>query len=205
MGHAGNVFRPTRRSHAGSFLRCQARKRSTACSNRCSTPPRKTPRSRRRLRKPRSAAEKELIKPLFEFHNNGRPVGNGWTSPPNGARWGTDYLSRTATARSNMFDNAPERDPLHLHRFRREGQRLDGANRYSVTFAAACAPPVNGFWSLTVYNKEHLFEPNALNRFSLGHKEQVDEVQRGRLARRCTFRTSSGDRQGIELGADTQG
>jgi hypothetical protein len=54
------------------------------------------------------AAEEEVIKPLFEFRNNGRPVGNGWTSPPNAARWGTDYLSRTATARSNMFDNAPE-------------------------------------------------------------------------------------------------
>ena len=53
-------------------------------------------------------AEDELIKPLFEFHNNGLPVGNGWTSPPNGARWGTDYLSRTATAKSNMYDNAPE-------------------------------------------------------------------------------------------------
>jgi hypothetical protein len=31
------------------------------------------------------AAEEELITPLFAFHNNGRPVGNGWTSPPNGA------------------------------------------------------------------------------------------------------------------------
>ena len=53
-------------------------------------------------------AEQELIAPLFHFHNNGRPVGNGWTSPPNGARWGTDYLSRAATAKSNMYDNAPE-------------------------------------------------------------------------------------------------
>ena len=48
------------------------------------------------------AADKDLIRPLFEFRNNGRPVGNGWTSPPNGARWGTDYLSRAATAKSNM-------------------------------------------------------------------------------------------------------
>jgi len=31
---------------------------------------------------------------------------------------------------------------------------------------------VNGFWSITVYNKEHLFEPNALNRFSLGTKNK---------------------------------
>ena len=118
------------------------------------------------------AAEEELIKPLFEFHNNGRPVGNGWTSPPNGARWGTDYLSRTATAKSNMYDNAPEETRYIYTDFDSTGQRLTGANRYAVTFAKGELPPVNGFWSLTLYNKEHLFEPNSLNRFSLGTKSK---------------------------------
>ena len=115
-------------------------------------------------------ADDELIKPLFDFHNNGRPVGNGWTSPPNGARWGTDYLSRAATAKSNMFDNAPEETRYIYTDFDSSGQRLNGNNRYSVTFAKGELPPVNGFWSLTLYNKEHLFEPNKLNRFSLGTK-----------------------------------
>jgi hypothetical protein len=53
------------------------------------------------------AAEKEVISPLFDFHNNGQPVGNGWTSPSNGANWGFDYLSRAATAKSNIYDNGP--------------------------------------------------------------------------------------------------
>lgn len=119
------------------------------------------------------AAEEELIKPLFQFRNNGRPVGNGWTSPPNAARWGTDYLSRTATARSNMFDNAPEETRYIYTDFDAQGQRLTGAGAYTVTFAKGGLPPVNGFWSLTVYNKEHLFEPNPLNRFSLGTKSKT--------------------------------
>jgi hypothetical protein len=118
------------------------------------------------------ATEDELIKPLFEFHNNGRPIGNGWNSPPNGARWGTDYLSRAATARSNMYDNAPNETRYIYTDFDEDGQRLTGAHRYTVTFAAGQTPPVNGFWSLTVYNKEHLFEPNPLNRFSLGTKSK---------------------------------
>jgi hypothetical protein len=118
------------------------------------------------------AADQELIAPLFEFHNNGRPVGNGWTSPPNGARWGTDYLSRAASAKSNMFDNAPEETRYIYTDFDKNGQRLSGANRYTVTFAADRIPPVNGFWSLTVYNQEHLFAPNSLNRFSLGTKSK---------------------------------
>ena len=118
------------------------------------------------------AAEEELIKPLFDFRNNGRPIGNGWTSPPNGARWGTDYLSRAATARSNMYDNAPEETRYIYTDFNSTGQRLTGANNYTVTFAKGQLPPVNGFWSLTLYNKEHLFEPNRLNRFSLGTKSK---------------------------------
>jgi hypothetical protein len=118
------------------------------------------------------AAEHELIKPLFDFHNNGRPVGNGWTSPSNGARWGTDYLSRAATAKSNMYDNAPEETRYIYTDFDSTGQRLNGANRYTVTFAKGQLPPVDGFWSLTLYNKEHLFEPNQFNRFSLGTKSK---------------------------------
>src|SRR4029079_11991018 len=35
------------------------------------------------------------------------------------------------------------------------------------------SPPVNGFWSLTLYNDEKLFFPNALNRFSLGTKTKT--------------------------------
>jgi hypothetical protein len=31
---------------------------------------------------------------------------------------------------------------------------------------------VKGFWSLTVYNAENLFQPNELNRFSLGTKNK---------------------------------
>jgi hypothetical protein len=118
------------------------------------------------------ASEQDLITPLFQFHNNGRLVGNGWTSPPNGARWGTDYLSRTATAKSNMYDNAPEETRYIYTDFDSSGQRLDGNHRYTVTFGKGGLPPVNGFWSLTLYNKAHLFAPNSLNRYSLGTKSK---------------------------------
>jgi hypothetical protein len=42
-----------------------------------------------------------------------------------------------------------------------------------MTFAKGQTPPVNGFWSLTLYNDKHFFEPNALNRFSLGTKNKT--------------------------------
>jgi hypothetical protein len=132
----------------------------------------KNPDLKETLKQTAISAEKELMALLFEFRNNGRPVGNGWTSPPNGARWGTDYLSRAATAKSNMFDNTPEETRYIYTDFDEKGQRLNGQNRYTVTFAKGHLPPVKGFWSLTVYNKEHLFHPNKLNRYSLGTKSK---------------------------------
>lgn len=134
----------------------------------------KDPKVAARLKQVAVDAERELIAPLFDFHNNGRPVGNGWNSPPNGAHWGTDYLSRAATAKSNMYDNAPQETRYIYTDFDAQGARLSGKGngRYEVTFGKDQTPPVQGFWSLTMYNKHHLFEPNALNRFSLGTKNK---------------------------------
>jgi hypothetical protein len=55
------------------------------------------------------AADNELIPPLFQWKYNGRSAGNGWTSTVNNAEWGTDYFSRTATAKSNMYETSPAR------------------------------------------------------------------------------------------------
>jgi hypothetical protein len=132
----------------------------------------KDPKLKQILTQTAVTAEKDLINPLFDFHMNGRPIGNGWNSPPNGANWGYDYLSRAATAKSNMYDNAPQETRYIYTDFDSGGQRLNGAHAYTVTFPAGQTPPVDGFWSLTLYNKEHLFEPNKLNRFSLGTKSK---------------------------------
>jgi hypothetical protein len=118
------------------------------------------------------AAERELILPFFQWRNIGRPAGNGWNSPVNNAQWGTDYLNRTATAKSNMYDNRPEETKYIYRDDDSQGQQLDGSNLYTITFAKGQLPPVKGFWSLTLYNDEHLFSPNPLNRYSLGTKNK---------------------------------
>lgn len=49
---------------------------------------------------------------------------------------------------------------------------MNGADGYTVTFAKDATPPVNGFWSLTLYNQHHFFEPNDIKRYSLGTKNK---------------------------------
>jgi hypothetical protein len=43
---------------------------------------------------------------------------------------------------------------------------------YTITFPAGALPPVQGFWSLTLYNEHHFFHPNDLKRYSLGTKNK---------------------------------
>ena len=109
-------------------------------------------------------------RPFFQWHYNGRPAGNGWNSPVNNAQWGTDYLNRTATAKSNMYDNRPEETKYIYRDTDSQGKQLNGQNSYAITFAKGQVPPVRGFWSLTLYNDLHLFNPNTLKRYSLGTK-----------------------------------
>jgi hypothetical protein len=51
-------------------------------------------------------ADQELVDPLLHFRNRGRSAGNHWTSTRNNAAFGTDYFTRTAVAKSNIFVNA---------------------------------------------------------------------------------------------------
>ena len=95
----------------------------------------------------------------------------------NNAQWGTDYLNRTATAKSNMYDNKPDETKYIYRDLDRDGQQLHGKNLYSVTFPKGQTPPVKGFWSLTLYNEQHVFHPNRLNRYSLGTKNKSLKYQ----------------------------
>ncbi|MEJ1242411.1 DUF1214 domain-containing protein [Chryseolinea sp. T2] len=118
-------------------------------------------------------ADKTLVNPLLQFVNVGYPVKNRWTTQSNGAQFGVDYLTRTACAKANIFVNKPNETKYFYQDLDSAGTRLNGRNQYTVTFAKGEIPPVKGFWSLTMYDKEHFFVPNNLNRYSLGTKNKT--------------------------------
>lgn len=117
-------------------------------------------------------ADEEIVKPLFQFRNWGIPLPHHWSSTDNGAAAGTDYFTRTALAKSNIFVNRSNETKYFYQDLDESGERLNGAHRYAVTFAKGALPPVKGFWSLTLYNQHHFFEPNDLVRYSLGTKNK---------------------------------
>jgi hypothetical protein len=117
-------------------------------------------------------AEQKLVAPLFEFRNFGVQLPGHWSTTANGAEFGTDYFTRTAVAKSNILVNAPVQAKYFYQDLDKDGGRLNGANRYTVTFAKDQTPPVHGFWSLTLYNEHHFFVPNEINRYSVGTKNR---------------------------------
>jgi len=118
-------------------------------------------------------ADKNLIGPLFTFHNSGLPLPNNWTTIKNGAAFGTDYYTRAAVAKSNIFVNSERETKYFYQDSDGSGQQLNGNHDYTVTFAAGQTPPVKGFWSLTLYNQHHFFSPNEIRRYSVGTKNKT--------------------------------
>ena len=118
-------------------------------------------------------ADEKLVTPLFQFRNYGQQLPFNWSTISNEAAFGVDYYTRTAVAKSNILVNSPNETKYFYQDLDASGGRLNGANRYRVTFAKDQTPPVNGFWSLTLYNEYHFFAPNELKRYSLGTKNKM--------------------------------
>jgi len=130
------------------------------------------PQLRRAMDEAAGEADKELVQPLLQFRNWGLQLPHHWSTIDNNAAFGTDYFSRTAAAKANIFVNKPNETKYFYQDLDSEGGRLNGSGRYAVTFQKGQTPPVGGFWSLTLYNEYHFFAPNAINRFSLGTKNK---------------------------------
>jgi hypothetical protein len=133
----------------------------------------KDPEVMKTLQETAFAADKELIAPMMAWRYNGQPSGNGWTSPANNGAFGTDYYHRAGAVKADPYDNKRNETVYFYTDNDSQLRQLDGTSTYAITFAKGQLPPVKGFWSLTVYNPEHFFYPNSLNRFALGTKNKT--------------------------------
>jgi len=81
--------------------------------------------------------------------------------------YGNYYLKRAIVAQLGLGANLPE-DAIHLLNLGDEtGKPLDGASQYTIHFAKGATPPVNAFWSITLYDADGVQVANVLNRFAV--------------------------------------
>jgi hypothetical protein len=116
---------------------------------------------------------------------------NGWVYPVKTGLYGTDYITRATVTWYGLGANRPE-DAIYPTS---EGpdivQKYSGANKYVVHFDKGRTPPVDGFWSLTMYNAQYFFVDNPLNRYN--------------VSSRSKFKTNADGSTDIYIQADSPG
>ena len=95
-------------------------------------------------------------------------VANSWSmNTDTMGVYGNYYLKRAVVAQVGLGANLPEDAIYPLNLGDDTGAPLDGANKYAIHFDKDATPPVNAFWSLTLYDRDGFQVANSLNRFAV--------------------------------------
>ena len=128
------------------------------------------------------AFDKEAIKvvpklaqvKIMEYFKQAAVPVNGWTyMTKNIGVYGTDYIQRALVTAIGLGANRPQDAIYPISQKDAPGSEYDGASKkYVMHFNKGDLPPVNGFWSLTMYDKDSFFVPNPLNRYTLSQRNK---------------------------------
>ena len=98
---------------------------------------------------------------------------NGWLFSLKTGVYGTNYLQRALVTAIGLGANRPEDAIYPTSETDVSGQPYSGANKYVMHFAKGQMPPVNGFWSLTMYDAQYFFVENPLKRYTLSERNKL--------------------------------
>ena len=95
-------------------------------------------------------------------------VANGWSmNTDTMGVYGNYYLKRAIVSQLGLGANLPEDAIYPLNLFDETGQALDGGHDYAIHFSQGDLPPVDGFWSITLYDAQGFQVANPLDRFAV--------------------------------------
>jgi len=96
---------------------------------------------------------------------------NGWIfPPPTLGRQGAvddDFRGRAVCSIGGIICNDAAEAVYIIAFADADGQKLDGANRYTLRFEKGALPPAEEFWSLTMYDPAHNLVDNPINRYAI--------------------------------------
>lgn len=102
------------------------------------------------------------------------PLVNGWQiATDTMGVYGTSYLRRAIIAMIGLGANLPEDSIYPMTYEDHEGKPLDGSHKYVLHFDKTQLPPVDAFWSVTLYDNEGYQVANSIDRFALGDRDAL--------------------------------
>jgi hypothetical protein len=100
-------------------------------------------------------------------------IENGWVFATKTGLYGTDYLQRALITAIGLGANRPQDAVYPTSETDAKGGSYDGASKYVMHFNKGQMPPVDGFWSLTMYSAEYFFVDNPLNRYTISARNDL--------------------------------
>lgn len=98
---------------------------------------------------------------------------NGWIFTTNAGVYGTDFLQRALITAIGLGANRPQDAVYPTSELDADGKAYSGANQYVMHFARGETPPVNAFWSITMYNGDYFFVDNPLNKYTVSPRNNL--------------------------------
>jgi hypothetical protein len=112
------------------------------------------------------------LKIIGQLKDMGKNI-NGWQFTTDTGLYGTAYLNRALITAIGLGANRPKDAIYPTSEKDAAGKEYDGAsNKYVMHIDKGQFPPVNGFWSLTMYDANYFFVPNVLNRYTLSARNK---------------------------------
>jgi len=98
---------------------------------------------------------------------------HGWLFTTKTGEYGVNYIQRALITAIGLGANRPQ-DAIYPTS---EGPDVlgsyTGAKKYVMHFPKGGLPPAEGFWSLTMYDKDYFFVANPLNRYSISARQNL--------------------------------
>jgi len=98
---------------------------------------------------------------------------NGWMFTTKAGLYGTDYTQRALITAIGLGANRPQDAVYPTSTEDAEGKKYSGSNKYVIHFDKGKAPPVNAFWSITMYDAAYFFVDNPLNKYTVSPRNDL--------------------------------
>lgn len=107
---------------------------------------------------------------------------DGWSVPENHiGRYGDDHAYRAGVALYGLGANLPEDAVYPAARTDAEGETLHGSNRYRIRFTPDALPPVNAFWSVTLYDADGYLVAHEADRHAVTSRDDLVRDEDGSI------------------------
>jgi hypothetical protein len=122
-----------------------------------------------------AAAPKPAQQKIMAWLKESIPAGdakfeNGWLFTTKTGVYGTNYLQRALLTAIGLGANRPEDAIYPTSEGPDASTKYSGERKYVMRFEKGAMPPVQAFWSLTMYDADYFFVDNALNRHTLSQR-----------------------------------